>query len=166
MLFYRPRQAIANAQLQLPQANQIFRQDNPTPSITSILVTPSGTNSIQVIIIGQPGSLMGQAQQDSTSLTLRLMHVGLAATSGAKKPSPIALPQTKPSPLLPAAATPSTKSPVNSTPPGASPPLLLRSLLHLHLPLLLHLHLPPVPLHLQPTKLITPISVLCLQASI
>ncbi|MCY7389989.1 MAG: hypothetical protein LH647_00360 [Leptolyngbyaceae cyanobacterium CAN_BIN12] len=166
MLFYRPRQAIANAQLQLPQANQIFRQDNPTPSITSILVTPSGTNSIQVIIIGQPGSLMGQAQQDSTSLTLRLMHVGLAATSGAKKPSPIACLKLNPVRFyLP--QPPLLLNPLSTQPhPELRPPLLLRSLLQLHLPLLLHLHLPPVPLHLQPTKLITPISVLCLQASI
>ncbi|PZV07884.1 MAG: general secretion pathway protein GspD, partial [Leptolyngbya sp.] len=82
---------ITNAQLQLSQTSQIFRQDNPAPGINSILVTPSGTNSIQVIVVGQPGSLMGQvAQQDSTGLTLRLMHSGsLAATDEAKKPIPL-----------------------------------------------------------------------------
>ena len=109
---------ITNAQLQLSQANQIFRQDNPAPGITSILVTPSGTNSIQVIVVGQPGSLMGQvAQQDATGLTLRLMHSGTAIAPGeTKKPLPLSGEAKKPLPLSSATQSFSPPSPPLTTP--------------------------------------------------
>ncbi|WP_250126448.1 TonB-dependent receptor [Chroococcidiopsis sp. CCMEE 29] len=43
---------IVNAQLRLPQSNS-FRTENPTRGIAAVSVTPQGTNSIRVTVVGE-----------------------------------------------------------------------------------------------------------------
>ena len=110
---------ITNAQLN-PSAKP-YRQDNPAPGIATITMAASGANSIQVTVIGKPGALMGQAQQEGTKLTLSLLHTASSSAIG----SPRAAGQSSSTPLQaqasPAATSTSATTPVPVPVPTPAP---------------------------------------------
>jgi type IV pilus assembly protein PilQ len=117
---------------QLSPTTKPYRQENPAPGIASISIAAPDANSIQVTVIGKPGALMGQAQQDGTRLTLSLLAAATSSNAvtnvspsarAASQPSSAALPtQARPSaapPALPPTSTPA--SPVPTPMPSATP---------------------------------------------
>ncbi len=76
---------ITNAQLSLPA--KPYRQENPAPGIVSISMVAASANSVQVTVMSKPGSLMGQAQQDGTKLTLSLLYTAANDNAATSNPS-------------------------------------------------------------------------------
>ena len=93
---------------QLSSSTKPYRQENPAPGIASINIAAPDANSIQITVIGKPGPLMGQAQQNGTTLTLSLLS---AASSNAVTSRSRASGQ-----------PPSTVLPVQVRPPAAAMP--------------------------------------------
>lgn len=76
-----------NTQLRLSDSES-FRQDNPAPGISSVVVLPLDTNSIRVIVTGQTGAPTGQiAQRDRGGLVLSLTRPAGSETAQAN-PAP------------------------------------------------------------------------------
>ena len=105
-------------QTQLSPSAKPYRQENPAPGIASISIIAPDANSIQVTVIGRPGALMGQAQQDGTTLTLSLLAAG--ASSNAVSSSPRTSGQ-RLSTALPDQARPSAAIPIPTPTPSATP---------------------------------------------
>ena len=104
---------VINTQLRLPQSES-FRQDNPAPGISSVVVLPLDTNSVRVIVAGQGGAPAGQvAQRDRGGLLFSLTRPAGSETAQAT-PAPTAQPgtgtQTAPAPA-PAAPAPVPAAP-------------------------------------------------------
>lgn len=72
-----------NTQLRLSDSES-FRQDNPAPGISSVVVLPLDTNSIRVIVTGQTGAPTGQiTQRDRGGLVLSLTRPAGSETAQA-----------------------------------------------------------------------------------
>lgn len=107
---------ITNAQL-VASAAKPYRQENPAPGIAAISITAASANSVQVTVTSKPGSLMGQAQQDGTKLTLSLLYAA-ATTPATTGQTASASPQPQPSASTTPLSTPSLSTPRT---PAASP---------------------------------------------
>lgn len=137
---------IFNAQLRLPN-NQGFRQDNPSPGIRSVTVTPLGGNGVQVTVTGQNAAPMGQVvRKDSQVVAFSLNTNGQAPAATpvpsqlrtAQAPAPAASPAPAPaaSPAAPGSQAPQPLVPnpqitidgVPATPSNQVPPLLPRAI--------------------------------------
>ncbi|HEY9805523.1 MAG TPA: AMIN domain-containing protein, partial [Candidatus Obscuribacterales bacterium] len=130
---------VINTQLRLPQSES-FRQDNPAPGISSVVVLPLDTNSVRVIVAGQGAAPTGQvAQRDRGGLQFSLTRPAGSETAQAT-PTPTTQPgngaQTAPAPVPPAPAedvlVPSPKITVDGVPvppqsPNVAPPFLPRA---------------------------------------
>ena len=119
---------ITNAQLNLP-AHQPYRQEHPAPGITTLSITATSANSLQVTVTSQPGTLMGQAQQEGTNLTFNLLYTAADTTPLAAGQTPKAAPPAQatrtaatPTPSAPAAASVPTAAASPSAPAAASVP--------------------------------------------
>lgn len=130
---------VINTQLRLPQSES-FRQDNPAPGISSVVVLPLDTNSVRVIVAGQGAAPTGQvAQRDRGGLQFSLTRPADSETAQAT-PTPTTQPgsgtQTAPAPVPPAPAedvlVPNPKITVDGVPvppqsPNVAPPFLPRA---------------------------------------
>ncbi|MBD1861004.1 AMIN domain-containing protein [Trichocoleus sp. FACHB-46] len=130
---------VINTQLRLPQSES-FRQDNPAPGISSVVVLPLDTNSVRVIVAGQGAAPAGQvAQRDRGGLLFSLTRPAGSETAQAA-PAPTAQPgtatQSAPAPVPPAPAAdvlvPNPKITVDGVPvppqsPNVAPPFLPRA---------------------------------------
>lgn len=113
---------ITNAQLGTAAAKP-YRQENPAPGIETISITAASASSIQVIVTGKPGALMGQVQQDGTKLTLSLLHTAaLGAASIAGRPASSSPQPQSTLPTVPTTAPAPTNSAVTPAPSGAQAP--------------------------------------------
>jgi iron complex outermembrane receptor protein len=63
---------IANAQLRL-SSGETFQQNNPAPGITSVVVAPSGSNTVRVIISGSEGLPEGKVIASQSGLMLSIL---------------------------------------------------------------------------------------------
>ncbi|MEP0871199.1 AMIN domain-containing protein [Trichocoleus desertorum AS-A10] len=97
---------VINTQLRLPQSES-FRQDNPAPGISSVVVLPLDTNSVRVIVAGQGAAPAGQvAQRDRGGLLFSLTRPAGSETA-----------QATPAPTTqPGSATPAAPAPVPTAP--------------------------------------------------
>ncbi|MBW4490589.1 MAG: AMIN domain-containing protein [Trichocoleus desertorum ATA4-8-CV12] len=130
---------VINTQLRLPQSES-FRQDNPAPGISSVVVLPLDTNSVRVIVAGQGAAPAGQvAQRDRGGLLFSLTRPAGSETAQAT-PAPTAQPgtatQAAPAPVPPAPAedvlVPNPRITVDGVPvqpqsPNVAPPFLPRA---------------------------------------
>uniref|UniRef100_UPI0025B35F91 AMIN domain-containing protein n=1 Tax=Trichocoleus desertorum TaxID=1481672 RepID=UPI0025B35F91 len=130
---------VINTQLRLPQSES-FRQDNPAPGISSVVVLPLDTNSVRVIVAGQGAAPAGQvAQRDRGGLLFSLTRPAGSETAQAT-PALTAQPgtgtQATPAPVPPAPAedvlVPNPKITVDGVPvqpqsPNVAPPFLPRA---------------------------------------
>lgn len=130
---------VINTQLRLPQSES-FRQDNPAPGISSVVVLPLDTNSVRVIVAGQGAAPAGQvAQRDRGGLLFSLTRPAGSETAQAT-PTPITEPGTgtpaapAPAPTAPAedVLVPNPKITVDGVPvppqsPNVAPPFLPRA---------------------------------------
>ncbi|WP_146141206.1 AMIN domain-containing protein [Stenomitos frigidus] len=108
---------------QLSPATKPYRQDNPAPGIATIVMANAGANSIQVTVTSKPGSLMGQAQQEGTKLTLSLLYAAANGTAATNSNPPVSgasvnvPPQAQASPSATTTRTP----PATSATPAVAP---------------------------------------------
>jgi type IV pilus assembly protein PilQ len=112
---------ITNAQLSAAAAKP-YRQENPAPSIETISITATSTSSVQVTVTGKPGSLMGQAQQDGTKLTLSLLYAALPGTNSTTGQT--TNPSSQPRSNLPTLPRPTLRTPTTAPAPTATSPLM------------------------------------------
>lgn len=92
---------IINTQLSLP-GGQSFRQNNPAPGITSIVVTPLDANSVRVIVSGSssaPEVAINQA--DAAGINLGFNTGGVAASPNLSPSTPPPPPGMTPPPGIP-----------------------------------------------------------------
>ncbi|MBD0345124.1 MAG: AMIN domain-containing protein, partial [Coleofasciculus sp. Co-bin14] len=109
---------IANTQLSLSKGDS-FRQENPMPGITSLVVSQLNANSVRVTVSGAENPPEGKIlQSDSQGITLSL---SAAANDLSAAPTPVAssptTPATAAAPNLPSQSTP---TPATSTPNPAT----------------------------------------------
>jgi type IV pilus assembly protein PilQ len=95
---------LVNTRLSLPDGGG-FRQDNPTPGIASVVVTPLDTNSTRVIVNGTTGAPNGEvSQQDPRGIVFSYLSPAGAPTAQAPTPPPTTAqlpPVTNPDPISP-----------------------------------------------------------------
>jgi type IV pilus assembly protein PilQ len=115
---------IANTQLSLSKGDS-FRQENPMPGITSLVVSQLNANSVRVTVSGAENSPEGKIlQSDSQGITLSLStganDHSAAPTSVASSPT---TPATVAAPNLPSqsAPTPATSTPNSATTVAQTP---------------------------------------------
>jgi type IV pilus assembly protein PilQ len=98
---------IINTQLRLPQGNS-FRQDNPSPGITSVEISQLDANSIRVMVTGSnnaPDTQPVVRKQNGISLSF---SPSAGTTASAPTPRPT---QTTPTPPTPTASPPAPAQP-------------------------------------------------------
>ncbi|WP_193196673.1 AMIN domain-containing protein [Nostoc sp. MG11] len=103
---------IINTQLRLPQGNS-FRQDNPSPGITSVEISQLDANSIRVMVTGSnnaPNTQPVVRKQDGISLSFT---PSAGTTASAPTPRPT---QTTPTPPTPTASPPPTPAQLGQKP--------------------------------------------------
>lgn len=95
---------LVNTRLSLPDGGG-FRQDNPTPGIASVVVTPLDTNSTRVIVNGTAGAPNGEvSQQDPRGIVFSYLSPAGAPTAQAPAAPPTTAqlpPVTNPDPIGP-----------------------------------------------------------------
>jgi type IV pilus assembly protein PilQ len=94
---------LVNTRLSLPEGGG-FRQDNPTPGIASVMVTPLDTNSTRVIVNGTAGAPNGEvSQQDPRGIVFSYISPEGAPTAQSPALPPVAQlpPVTNPDPIGP-----------------------------------------------------------------
>jgi type IV pilus assembly protein PilQ len=122
---------IINTQLRLPQGNS-FRQDNPAPGITSVVINQLDTNSIRVTVTGESGVPNTQpVKRGGSGITLSYSP-GTEVAAGAPIPSaPAASTPSQPAPLVPNPQVSVDGTPAQAAGPGqpgtAAPPFLPRA---------------------------------------
>ena len=129
-----------NTQLRLPQSES-FRQDNPAPGISSVVVLPLDTNSIRVIVTGQSGAPTGQvAQRDRGGVVMSLTRPEGSETAQATpapanqngQPGSSAAPSPAPTAPTEDVLVPNPKITIDGVPvppqsPNVAPPFLPRA---------------------------------------
>jgi type IV pilus assembly protein PilQ len=100
---------IANTQLSLSKGDS-FRQENPMPGITSLVVSQLNANSVRVTVSGAENAPEGKIlQSDAQGITLSL---STAANNQSATPTPVAssptTPATAAAPNLPSQSTPTS----------------------------------------------------------
>jgi type IV pilus assembly protein PilQ len=122
---------IINTQLRLPQGNS-FRQDNPAPGITSVVINQLDTNSIRVTVTGEGGVPNTQpVKRGGSGITLSYSP-GTEVAAGAPIPTaPAASTPSQPAPLVPNPQVTVDGTPAQAAGPGqpgtAAPPFLPRA---------------------------------------
>ncbi len=94
---------LVNTRLSLPEGGG-FRQDNPSPGIASVVVTPLDANSTRVIVKGAAGAPNGEVtQQDPRGIVFSYLSPGGAPTAQSPAPPPVTQlpPVTNPDPITP-----------------------------------------------------------------
>jgi len=117
---------IVNTQLSLREGDS-FRQENPMPGITSVLVSQVDANSVRVTVSGSQNPPTGQVlQSEAKGITL---GISTAAKDQAKVPNPVSaqpqssvLAQTPTIPTLPATTSPTETQAPPATLPQTRPP--------------------------------------------
>jgi len=117
---------IINTQLSLREGDS-FRQENPMPGITSVLVSQVDANSVRVTVSGSQNPPTGQVlQSEAKGITL---GISTAAKDQAKVPNPLSaqpqssvLAQTPTIPTLPATTSPTETQAPPATLPQSRPP--------------------------------------------
>jgi type IV pilus assembly protein PilQ len=117
--------------------NQPFRQNNPAPGISLISVTPSGSNGVQVTVVGKDNAPVGQvASRNPQGVIFSVSNPGGNATgntaANATKNVPVAATPASPNMRInstreivaqaPAAPLPASKTPVTPFTPKATVP--------------------------------------------
>ena len=122
---------IVNTQLSLREGDS-FRQENPMPGITSVLVSQVDANSVRVTVSGSQNPPTGQVlQSEAKGITL---GISTAAKDQAKVPNPVSAPPKAPvsaaTPTIPTLSAPSAppkasvlaQTPTIPTLPAPTPP--------------------------------------------
>ena len=117
---------IINTQLSLRDGDS-FRQENPMPGITSVLVSQVDANSVRVTVSGSQNPPTGQVlQSEAKGITL---GISTAAKDQTKVPNPVSAPpqssvlaQTPTIPTLPATTPPTETQAPPATLPQSRPP--------------------------------------------
>jgi len=117
---------IINTQLSLREGDS-FRQENPMPGITSVLVSQVDANSVRVTVSGSQNPPTGQVlQSEAKGITL---GISTAAKDQTKVPNPVSAPpqssvlaQTPTIPTLPATTPPTETQAPPATLPQSRPP--------------------------------------------
>lgn len=122
---------IVNTQLSLREGDS-FRQENPMPGITSVLVSQVDANSVRVTVSGSQNPPTGQVlQSEAKGITL---GISTAAKDQAKVPNPVSAPPKAPvsaaTPTIPTLSAPSAppkasvlaQTPTIPTLPATTPP--------------------------------------------
>ncbi|MBW4445511.1 MAG: AMIN domain-containing protein [Spirirestis rafaelensis WJT71-NPBG6] len=122
---------IINTQLRLPQGNS-FRQDNPAPGITSVVINQLDTNSIRVTVTGESGVPNTQPVKRGDSGITLSYSPGTEVAAGAPIPTaPAASTPSQPAPLVPNPQVSVDGTPAQAAGPGqpgtAAPPFLPRA---------------------------------------
>jgi type IV pilus assembly protein PilQ len=117
--------------------NQPFRQNNPAPGISLISVTSSGSNGVQVTVVGKDGAPVGQvASKNPQGVIFSVSNPSGNATgnttANASKNAPVAAVPASPNRRInstreivaqaPAAPLPASKTPVTPFTPNATVP--------------------------------------------
>jgi type IV pilus assembly protein PilQ len=118
---------LINTQLRLPQGNS-FRQDNPAPGITSVVINQLDANSIRVTVTGEKGVPNTQpVKRGGSGITLSYSP---GTEVAAEAPIPAALSASK-APLVPNPQVRVDGTPAQAAGPGqpgtAAPPFLPRA---------------------------------------
>jgi len=122
---------IINTQLRLPQGNS-FRQDNPAPGITSVVINQLDANSIRVTVTGESGVPNTQpVKRGGSGITLSYSP-GTEVAAGAPIPTaPAASTPSQPAPLVPNPQVTVDGTPAQAAglgqPGTAAPPFLPRA---------------------------------------
>jgi len=122
---------LINTQLRLPKGNS-FRQDNPAPGITSVVINQLDTNSIRVTVTGEKGVPNTQpVKRGGSGITLSYSP---GTEVAAEAPIPAVLAASNPSRSAPVAPNPQVTvdgTPAQASGPGqpgtAAPPFLPRA---------------------------------------
>jgi type IV pilus assembly protein PilQ len=123
---------VFNTQL---KSGQTFQQNNPAPGIASVVVSPVGSNGIQVVVVGQSAAPMGQVtSRTGQGLVLSVNSTGspvaqapaATPTTPAARPPATPLPPTSVAPLVPNPQV--TISGTPSIPTAPVPPLQQRAI--------------------------------------
>ncbi len=77
---------IINTQLRLPTGSS-FRQDNPAPGISSVVVIPLSKNTVRVVVTGQNGSPTGVAARRGSNGLLISLNRSQAGQGAAQAPA-------------------------------------------------------------------------------
>lgn len=119
---------LIDTRLRLPQEGG-FRQDNPSPGIASVVVTPLDSNSTRIIVTGLTGAPSGEVfQQDPRGI---VFNYQAPPGNYASPPPPAPTPMT-PAPVAqppvtqpPVAQSPATQPPVAQVPLRSNPDVLV-----------------------------------------
>lgn len=110
---------ITNTQLRLPQGNS-FRQDNPAPGISSIVVTQMDANSVRLVVNGVNNTPKGEIARATQGITFSFAPNagGASPTASAPGNRVVQLP-------TPTAQAPAPPTPTAQTPGGRRPDVLV-----------------------------------------
>ncbi len=122
---------LINTQLRLPKGNS-FRQDNPAPGITSVVINQLDANSIRVTVTGEKGVPNTQpVKRGGSGITLSYTP-GTEVAAGVPIPvAPAASNPSQPAPVVPKPQVNVDRTPAQPAGPGqpgtAAPPFLPRA---------------------------------------
>ncbi len=112
---------LIDTRLRLPEEGG-FRQDNPSPGIASVIVTPLDSNSTRIIVTGLTGAPSGEVfQQDPRGI---VFNYQAPPGNYASPPPPVPTPLTQ-TPVAPATQPPIPQQPVAQVPLRTNPDVLV-----------------------------------------
>ncbi|MBD2605571.1 AMIN domain-containing protein [Scytonema hofmannii FACHB-248] len=122
---------LINTQLRLPKGNS-FRQDNPAPGITSVVINQLDANSIRVTVTGEKGVPNTQpVKRGGSGITLSYTPGTEIAVGAPISPAPAASTPSEPAPVVPNPQVRVDGTPAQASGPGqpgtAAPPFLPRA---------------------------------------
>lgn len=111
-----------NAYVFNAQISQPFRQNNPAPGIAQITVIPSGTNGVQVTVVGTKAAPIGQiASRNAQGVILNVSGAGGGSAPPPANTPRASVPLNVPPASKVAQAMPSAPMPVAQVRPSATP---------------------------------------------